>query len=400
MNRLVAFVCSLLVLVLSALPAAAQSDYRKTYRSDMQAFVDQVDAVYPFLELKGIKKEWRTMQKRLLKEAKKCKRDTDFMQLVFDGIACLRDAHMAVTACEVEFPEREPVYYTGASFLAATKKRVVIMYPPDGKEASLPTGTVVLKINGKDARKFLEARAEAKWEAGGGFSSLQRARLFEYRYALEGERSEKFELQYLDGKQKKKAKLTCRTEMSGWPHTYNLPKDLVRVGKSFYYSKLPSGLGYMYLRRVDSSITEGMAEALGAHADVKGWIIDLRGNSGGGYDDKLLTQVKAIPGPVAAIIDAGCISAGETLARDLVNLAGARVFGTTSAGSSSSKRIWQFPSGIASIKFSTRTRTGINGIPIEFNGITPHEPTEVVPEEAQAGLNSSIQRAEEYLLSQ
>jgi hypothetical protein len=50
------------------------------------------------------------------------------------------------------------------------------------------------------------------------------------------------------------------------------------------------------------------------------------------------------------------------------------------------------------VKFSTRSRSGFDGKVIEFHGITPHEVTEVVPEEALAGENSSIKRAEEYLL--
>jgi C-terminal processing protease CtpA/Prc len=202
----------------------------------------------------------------------------------------------------------------------------------------------------------------------------------------------------LDGKKKKTYKLSCRTEISGWPHTYNLPADLEQVGKSFYYSKLESGLGYMYLRRVDSSIPEGMAKALAELTDVTGWVVDLRGNTGGGYGSDLTDQIKGLAVPVAVIIDAGCISAGETLARDFVNYAEARIFGTVSAGSSSSKKDWTFPSGIATVKFSTRSRSGINRNVIEFHGITPHEITEVVPEEALAGENSSIKRAEEYLL--
>jgi hypothetical protein len=388
-------------LTLLASPANAQSDFKKSYVSDMKAFVDHAQANYPFFDLKGIRKDWKATSKRLEKAAKKCKNDADFMNLVDEGVACLRDAHMYVTETKVKMPRRESSFFTGVSFMPATEDRVVIMFPPSGKGASLKTGQVVLTINGKDARKVLEERAEETWEKGGSFSSLQRARFFEYRYGLSGESGDKFTLVCLDGKKKKTYKLSCRAEKSGWPHTYNLPKDLKQVGKSFYYSKLESGVGYMYLRRVDSSITEGMTEALANMTDVSGWIVDMRGNSGGGYNSDLTDQIKAIKDaelPVAVITDAGCISAGETLARDFVNIAEAQIFGTVSAGSSSSKKNWTFPSGIATVKFSTRSRSGLDGKVIEFYGITPHEITEVVPEEALAGENSSIKRAEEYLL--
>ena len=98
-----------------------------------------------------------------------------------------------------------------------------------------------------------------------------------------------------------------------------------------------------------------------------------------------------------ALIDAGCIYAGETLARDLERYADARLLGARTAGSSSSKRQWTFPSGIATVTFSTRTRWRTDGQPIEFNGIEPHTALEAVPKEVAQGLNPEIRRAEEYL---
>ena len=156
----------------------------------------------------------------------------------------------------------------------------------------------------------------------------------------------------------------------------------------------------MYLRRVDDSTEPGIREALKEHPRATGWIADLRGNGGGGYGVGLINAIKAMPRPVAVLIDAGCISAGETLARDFRRYAGARLFGTKSAGSSSSKRQWKFPSGIAVVSFSQRSRWRSDRKPIEFNGIDPDAIVEPVPEELAAGVNSAIRRAEEYLKKQ
>jgi hypothetical protein len=336
---------------------AKEAAYKKTYVSDMEAFIKEAQVNYPFWDLKDLRKGWKAKKKDLEKRAKKCKTDVEFIRLVYEGMRYLRDAHMYMTECKIEMPRGEPSYYSGISFLKATDDRVIVMHPPEGQGASLKSGSVVLTINGKNARKFLDARGEDIWEEGGGFSSPQRATLFEYRTALSGERGD----------------------------------------KSFYYSQLESGYGYMYLRRVDSSIAEGMKEALAKHADVPGWVIDLRGNSGGGYNDDLVNQVKAVGKPTVVIGDAGCISAGETLIRDFIRYADARFIGTPTAGSSSSKKEWQFPSGIAKVKFSTRSRYGPDGEPIEFNGIQPHEIVEAVPEEVLEGKNSEILRAVEYL---
>jgi hypothetical protein len=200
----------LLAMLLTPLAAAQKSKdnaYKKTYASDMEAFLKEAQINYPFFDLKGLRKEWKSTRKDLEKRAKKCKTDAEFIGLVWEGIKYLRDAHMYLTECKVEMPRGEPSFYTGISLLPATEGRVIVMYPPDGQGASLKPGSVVLTINGKDARKFLDARGEDTWEKGGGFSSPQRATLFEYRTALSDERGEKYELVCMDGKKRKR--LNC-----------------------------------------------------------------------------------------------------------------------------------------------------------------------------------------------
>jgi C-terminal processing protease CtpA/Prc len=271
------------------------------------------------------------------------------------------------------------------------------MYVAKNLGGNLKTGTVVTKIDGTEARRCLEERAKAAWGQGGSFSSPQRARLFEYRIALRGDPGQKHTITYQEDGEERSLTLECRTVARGWPHTYNLPRDLRRAGRSFYYTKLASGVGYMYVRRVDASVPDGIDAAFADHPNLKGWIVDLRGNGGGGYDHNLIDRIKRFGSPVAVLIDAGCISAGETLARDFRAYAGARLFGSKSAGSSTSKRTWSFPSGIATIRFSVRSRWRKDRKPIEFNGIDPDVSVEAVPEELLAGKNSAILRAEEYL---
>jgi len=151
----------------------------------------------------------------------------------------------------------------------------------------------------------------------------------------------------------------------------------------------------------------GIDAAMKAFGEAKGVIFDLRGNGGGGYgtDFHMRFNKKAGPQPgvphynreIVVLIDAGTTSAGETVARDLAQLARAHVMGSRSSGSSTSKRQWSLPYGLGTVLFSTRSRWGIGGKLIEFNGIAPHEKVEIVPEELKAGLNSGIRRAEEYL---
>jgi hypothetical protein len=368
------------------------------YESDMEAFIRTVDNEYPFLSLKGILRDWTNAKPGLLQRARRCTSDEEFLHIVLDAIRVLRDGHMGISPSKVKLPALPPRYYPGLSFLPATNSRVVSMYGPGAFAGALTVGTVVTKIDGADARGYLEQRAEAAWKQGGFFSSPQRARLFEYRVPLCGEQGQKHTIHYQDGDKERSLTLECRAAAGGWPHVYNLPGGRKQVGRSFSYTKLAQDVGYMYLRRVDTSIPEGIEEALQTYPNLKGWIVDLRGNGGGGYDNTLLEQIKRFPRPVAVLIDAGCVSAGETLARDFRSLAGARLFGSRTGGASSAKRTWSFPSGIASITLPVRSRWRNDGKPIEFNGIDPDVPVEAVPEELKAGNNSAILRAQEYIL--
>jgi hypothetical protein len=377
---------------------AGQAAAPSKYEADMAAFIAEVDKTCPFFDLKGIRADWSAAKPRLAAAARACRSDTEFLGLVIDAIRCLRDAHMDLGGLKAKAPDPPPRYYPGVSFLPAVGNAVVVMAAPPAQEKTLPVGTVVAEIDGKDARQVLEARAKEAWARGGSFSSPQRARLFEYRLALAGPtKGEPHRVTYLAGKTKRTVILPAAVEARGWPHAYNLPANLARVGRSFFYAKLPSGVGYMYIRRADESTGPGLAEALAKVPDAKGWIVDLRGNGGGGYDEALVKAIQALPRPSAVLIDAGCISAGETLARDFARYAGARLFGSTTAGSSSSKQQWAFPSGIATVTFSVRSRWRADSKPIEFNGIDPDEVVEEVPAEMARGQNSAILRAEEYL---
>ncbi len=369
------------------------------YQSDLTAFFDEVDHTYPFFDLKGIRADWADAKRRLAEQAASCQSDTEFLGIVRDAIGCLRDSHMRIRNAKGELPPWPKKYYPGLAFMPATDNRVVVMWADKQHLDKLELGTVVTKIDGKDARKYLEDRASEAWKEG-YTSSPQRARLYAYRIPLKGKKGQKHTITYLTGGSGTVARdlvVTCEMEARSWPHFYHRPQGLTRVGRSLFYSKLAGGAGYMYLRYVDGNTHRGIAQAIGAHPDAKGWILDLRGNGGGGYGRSLHEAIARIPKPVAVLIDAGCMSAGETLARDLRRAAGARLFGSKTAGSSSSKRSWTFPSGIASVTFSTRSRWRNDRKPIEFNGIEPNGKVEAVPEEVVQGLNSAILRAEAYL---
>ena len=392
--------CVLLVVVVQGFlqTPACWAQAKSRYETDMEALIHEVDRSYPFFDLKGIRSDWGKCRTELLRRAKTCASDQEFLELLLAAGKSLRDAHLGPRNFKVEVPPRPPMYYPGISFLPATNDRVVVMHPRGGMDPKINAGTVVTKIDGQDARQVLEARSQAAWKEGGHFSSPQRARLYEFRIPLRTEeRGQTHKITCIVGDKTQEIELSADIEARGWPHTYNRPPGLKRVGRSGFHTQLPSGVGYIYLSRVDNSVEPCITQAIAAHPNVKGWVVDLRGNGGGGYGRSLVRKLQALRKPVACLIDAGCMSAGETLARDIVSTTQARLFGAKTAGASSAKRVWNFPSGIGSMSFPTRSRGGIGGKPIEYNGIAPHVEVEAVPEELQRGLNSAVLRGEEYI---
>ena len=383
----------------AANPPDSGTDATQRYADDLGAFINEIDGTYPFFDLKGIRDQWQETKQCLTLEVRACRSDAQFLRIILEAIRCLRDSHVRITNAKAKVPWPAPEYYPQISFMPAQENTVVVMFPPPGMEKVLPTGTLVKSIDGQAARDYLDIKAKAVWQAG-WHPSPQRARLFAYRIPLQGPQGTKHTIVVQRKGKDKEFVLESAGEARGWPHTYHLPADLVRVGSSFYYTELPGGPGYMYLRRVDASVTEGVAQAMESYPDVPGWIVDLRGNGGGGYDNQLIERIRQLPRPVAVLIDAGCMSAGETLARDLKRVADARLFGTKTAGSSSAKRTWTFPSGIASVVIPTRSRWRADGEPIEYNGIDPDEFIEPAAPDLLQGLNSEILVAQKYILGQ
>jgi len=366
------------------------------YESDWTAFCAKVDSAYPFFDLKGNRLEWDTAKARISEQIKTCASDSAFLALITDAFRPLHDAHMGLRDTKTPIPDLPKEYFPGISFMPATENRVVLMAMADKYKGALTLGMILLTIDGQDARKMLDESANEVWNKG--FSSgKQRARMLAYRIPMCGAQGAKHTLVFFANAGEKKIEVSCDDEARGWPHTYNMPRDLTQTSRSLQFGKLSGGTGYLYLRRVDQNTEAGLRQALEAHPAAKGWIVDLRGNGGGGYDMKLVDQMKKLPQPVVALIDAGCMSAGETLARDLTKAAQAKLFGSATAGASSEKRVWKFPSGVASVVMATRSRWRADGQPIEFNGIAPDIEVEAVPEEVAKGMNSEILRAQEYL---
>ena len=376
------------------------------YEQSLAAFIKEIDSTYPFFDLKGIRSDWSACKKELLEKIKQCRSNEQFYGLLNEARLCLRDSHLEFVNLKGQFPQDEVSYYPGLCFLPAADGQVVIMSCAPEYSGKLKPGTIVTEIDGQNAHDYLENDAKKSWKAGGSFSSPQRARLFSYRIPLKGKQNDNHQITIIKNGKTENISVVSKWEAKGWPHTYAEPEDLKQRGNCSY-GKLKSGYGYIYLRRIAGELVAVIDEALNSFDDIRGLIIDLRGNGGGGYGTEVFTRFNKKQGPsteapfyqgdMVVLIDAGAISAGETFARDLVYSAGAYLMGSPTAGSSSAKRQWEIPNGLGTVTLPVRSRWGFEQQPIEYNGIAPNETVEVVPAELQNGINSGIKRAEEYL---
>ena len=401
---LLRLVCAVSVIALGSVKQAKAQN--SIYEESLRAFIKEIDSTYPFFDLKDIRSDWKVCKQELLVKVRQCNSNDEFYGLLDQARRCLRDSHIQFRDLKGEYPRAEIRYFPGISFLAAVKHQVVIMRCVPEYSDRLKPGTIVTAINGQNAREYLERATGKSWKAGGYFSSPQRARLYVYRIPLQGDKNDVQQLTVIKNGQAETVRVVNKWKAGGWPHTYAMPKGLKRRGNCSF-GKLKSGYGYIYLRRIRGELVEAVDEALESFEGIKGLIIDLRGNGGGGYGREVFyrfdkKQKAAVNHPyyrgdMVVLIDAGTMSAGETFARDLVNTAGAHLIGSATAGSSSAKRSWNLPGGLGRVTLPRRSRWGFGRKPIVYNGIRPHQKIEVVPTELQKGINSGIKRAEEYL---
>src|SRR5688500_12624058 len=132
-------------------------------------------------------------------------------------------------------------------------------------------------------------------------------------------------------------------EMRATAQTSYIPRLPVPISgipdsKSVSFTKLDENIGYLRVRRIGNDLEQGIDAALSGMGEVKGLIIDVRGNSGGGFDMQSAIRNFNLQdgreptrprhtGKIAVLIDERCISAGEGWTSWFVANKKAKLFG-------------------------------------------------------------------------
>ncbi|MBN2180303.1 MAG: hypothetical protein JW715_00205, partial [Sedimentisphaerales bacterium] len=190
-----------------------------------------------------------------------------------------------------------------------------------------------------------------------------------------------------------------------------VPKSGIEDSGEISWKMLDDNIGYIYVRRIQSNLISLLDKAVEQLQDAHGIIIDIRGNSGGGFDSNIAhlnfaldkdsqdPQRPRYKGPMAVLIDSRCISAGEGWASWFVANNRAKLFGRATAGASSGKTTYELKNGLYKVRFPVKAYTGFLDRPIEHIGLIPDVPVTQSAKDLVNGRDTVLQAAKQYLLN-
>lgn len=405
--------------VLQAVPSAGQEsvDYLADVEFALEALEERCGH---WFELKDI--DWKQVSKQFRREAQAVATDQQHLVLLVRLLARLEDGHAQVRPLpageHVEWPE-EPERTGPGLFLCESKGKLYVRCAyNDAADLGIEPGWEVVKIDGEKAGKWFDRRVEEEADRR-SFSTDHQARFHTMHWGLSLPVGTRLDVEFKTPERKKKTRTLTyrRANPVPWgPPTF--PEGCEGDG-DVAWAVLPSGHGYIHLRRCKGDLPDRVGAALAALGNVPGLVLDFRANGGGGFDhDDLLgrfvpegytlshaktyraTGPWQYGGPLVVIVDPGCRSAGETGAGIFKEDGRAYLIGEgPTAGMSSSKETIELPSGMFALYVSVASNKGRfnGGRGIEGIGVIPHEVVEYDPEDLAEGRDTLLERAVERL---
>ncbi|NVL91097.1 MAG: hypothetical protein HWN69_08950 [Desulfobacterales bacterium] len=368
---------------------------------------------YPCLGLKGI--DWQRVGEELLPRAKEVQTDEEFGLLCMELVARLEDSHAYLMLGTARIPTiRTPRWDPGFACLLDEREKPVVYYVDKGgpaETAGVKVGMTVLSINGELTEKHMEKRMEdiRKYT---GYSSERYLRYHVAQWLPRQMNKEvivQLDMQDVDDR-------THTFELPATLGTRYLPRRPVQIlgtsdSADVSWTRLENNIGYIYVRRIKSDLIPKLDQAVGELKDSQGLIVDVRGNSGGGYDSRRSHRNFALhddeepnrpryKGPIALLIDARCISAGEGWASWFIAMKRARVFGEATAGASSRKTFYTLTNGLFKVRYPVKAYRGFLQRPIERRGLEPDVAIRQNARDLATGRDTVLEAAKRYLLEQ
>ena len=385
---------------------------RPSYAAAFRDLYDHLGQVYPEFELKGI--DWPAVGRELLPRADAVRTDAAFGLLVEQLVARLQDSHAVVEPGTAPVPDPGlPSWDPGFACLTDDRDRpVVYAVEPDSPAAAagLRPGTMVVSVNGTPAEDAIRAYMRQLSDYA-GYSS-ERCLRYDAVHSFVAQPASgtmvRLTLEGTDGR----SSTVALAATSGGRYLPRLPvprngiDDSADVGST----TLSPGIGYIYVRRIKDDLESGIDGALRSLGPLHGLVIDVRGNSGGGFDadaafanfdphEARWPDRPRYPGPIALLTDERCISAGEGWSSWFVANHRARLFGATTAGASSAKEEYALTDGLFKVVVPVKPYTGFLDRIIERQGLVPDVPVRCTAADLAAGRDTVVDAAVRWLAS-
>lgn len=378
----------------------------ESYEQAFRQLYDQLGRDYAHFELKEI--DWDAVGRELLPRSKGLATRSQFCILCQELVARLEDSHAYLFKGKQEpvwMPS--PAWDPGFACLLGQQDKLIVYHvddPSPAKTAGMQVGMTVTAINDTPVQQWMAARME-RIRKYSGYSSEQYLR---YHVAQWLPRQVKRDTEVsvsvirVDGKEstfKMLASLGAR-------YLPRLPVPIEGISDSgnVSWKRLDEKTGYVYVRRIRGDLIENLDAAVAELQDCQGLVIDVRGNSGGGFDaersfrnfdlsDQAEPDRPRYKGPIAVLIDSRCISAGEGWISWFRANDRATFFGQPTAGSSARKKTIQVLDGAYKVIFSVKAYKGFLDRPIERIGIQPDVTVRHKPSDLAAGVDTVLNKA-------
>jgi len=386
---------------------------QKGYAEALYALHNQLGRVYPNFALKEI--NWDKVGQEILPRAAQVRNEDEFGLLVEELVARLEDSHALVQAGTATPPAPDlPAWDPGFACLSDDRGRSVVYSVLSGSPAEkvgIFPGMTLVSANGIAAEDLMTQWMK-QLKTYFGYSS-ERVLKYEAMQCLvrQKESGSKVALVFEDIRGDKitvEASTDCGVR---YLPRLPVPRKGIADAGNVSWVELPNRIGYIYVRRIPNGLEGLLDGALNGLGDIKGLIIDVRGNSGGGFDvntafrnfDLALDQAAKpqrlrYSGPIALLIDERTISAGEGWASWFIAQKRAKVFGTTSAGASSRKVVYTLTNGLYRVVIPVKAYTGFLDRPIERRGLEPDVEVRCRAEDLAQGKDTVVETAADWLV--
>ena len=368
--------------------------------------------LYPNFGLKGI--DWPKVGDELIPLAEKAKTDDEFGLLVERLVARLEDSHAVVVPGTARPPAPDlPRWDPGIACTLDDRGRPVVFHVDRGSpadRAGIRPGQIVVSADGVPAADRIDAWM-ARTKTHVGYSSDRTLRHDAARFFLQqSKRGEEIALVLEDPEGHR---LTMAVEATLGPRyipRLPVPRPGINDSADVSWTRLDEKIGYIYVRRISNGLEAKLDAALKGLGVIDGLILDVRGNSGGGFDTETAfanfdpaadaARVAGRPrftGPIAMLVDERTISAGEGWASWFVARKRARFFGSTTAGASCRKITYKLTNGLYEVVIPVKAYTGFLDRPIERIGMEPDVAVRLNAADLARGRDTVLETAAAWL---